>query len=117
MDSTTGRPCVCKLCLRHGIPVWLHIGQSTIATSKQCHHMTSDVKATLNPNKQIRNKASSRIGRLRDGVSTDLDGPLHVGSFITQVQQPGYRRPHRQPLHKAHVVNQGKDVTRDEHHQ
>ena len=33
------------LYLRHGIPVWQHvaIGQSSIATSRQCRDMTSDV--------------------------------------------------------------------------
>ena len=31
------------LCLRHGIPVWQHIGQSTTATSRHRHDMTSDV--------------------------------------------------------------------------
>ena len=38
------------LCLRHGIPVWQHTGQSTTATSRHCRDMTSDVKATLNLN-------------------------------------------------------------------
>ena len=28
------------LCLRHGIPVWQHIGQSTTATSRLCRDMT-----------------------------------------------------------------------------
>ena len=31
------------LCLWHYIPVWLHIGQSTTATSSHCRDMTSDV--------------------------------------------------------------------------
>ena len=31
------------LCLRHGIPVWQHIGQSTTATSRHRRDMTSDV--------------------------------------------------------------------------
>ena len=31
------------LCLRHGIPVWQHIGQSTTATSRHRQDMTSDV--------------------------------------------------------------------------
>ena len=31
------------LCLRHGISVWQHIGQSTIATSRHRRDMTSDV--------------------------------------------------------------------------
>ena len=31
------------LCLRHGIPVWQHIGQSTTATSRHHADMTSDV--------------------------------------------------------------------------
>ena len=31
------------LCLRHGISVWQHIGQSTTATSRHRHYMTSDV--------------------------------------------------------------------------
>ena len=31
------------LCLRHGIPVWQHIGQSTTATSRHRRYMTSDV--------------------------------------------------------------------------
>ena len=31
------------LCLRHGIPVWQHIGKSTTATSRHHHDMTSDV--------------------------------------------------------------------------
>ena len=40
------------LCLRHGIPLWQHIGQSTTAISMNRCDMTSDVKVTLNPNKQ-----------------------------------------------------------------
>ena len=36
------------LCLRHDIPVWQHIGQSTTATSD----LTSDVKANKQANKQ-----------------------------------------------------------------
>ena len=32
------------LCLRHGIPVWQHIGQSATATSRHRRDMTSDVK-------------------------------------------------------------------------
>ena len=42
------------LCLRHGIniSVWQHIGQSTTATSRYSSDITSDVKATLNPNKE-----------------------------------------------------------------
>ena len=35
---------VMSLCLQHDIPVWQHIGQSTTATSRHCHDMTSDVK-------------------------------------------------------------------------
>ena len=35
------------LCLRHGIPVWQHIGQSTTATYRHRHDMTSDVKVSL----------------------------------------------------------------------
>ena len=31
------------LCLRHGIPVWQHIGQSTTAISRHRRNMTSDV--------------------------------------------------------------------------
>ena len=31
------------LCLRHGIPVWQHIGQSTTVTSRHRRDMTSDV--------------------------------------------------------------------------
>ena len=31
------------LCLRHGIPVWQHIGQSTTAISRHRCYMTSDV--------------------------------------------------------------------------
>ena len=31
------------LCLRHAIPVWQHIGQSTTATSRYRRDMTSDV--------------------------------------------------------------------------
>ena len=31
------------LCLRHGIPVSEHIGQSTNATSRRCRDMTSDI--------------------------------------------------------------------------
>ena len=31
------------LCLRHGIPVWQHIGQSTTATSRHRRDMTSDI--------------------------------------------------------------------------
>ena len=33
------------LCLQHDIPIWQHIGQSTIATRRprQCRDMTSDV--------------------------------------------------------------------------
>ena len=31
------------LCLRHGIPVWQHIGQSTTATSKRRRDITLDV--------------------------------------------------------------------------
>ena len=31
------------LCLRHGISVWQHIGQSTTATSRHRRDMTSDV--------------------------------------------------------------------------
>ena len=30
------------LCLQHDIPVWQPIGQSTIATSRHRHDMTSD---------------------------------------------------------------------------
>ena len=46
------------LCLWHGIPVWHHVGESTIATSKhrtsrQCCDMTSDV----DPNKQTKYEA------------------------------------------------------------
>ena len=40
------------LCLRHGIIVWQHIGQSTTATSRHRRDMTSDVTATINANKQ-----------------------------------------------------------------
>ena len=40
------------LCLQHGTPVWQHIGQRTTATSRHCCNMTSDVDATLKPNKQ-----------------------------------------------------------------
>ena len=36
------------LCLRHGIPVWQHIGQSTTATQM--------FKSMLDPNKQKTNK-------------------------------------------------------------
>ena len=53
MDSTaTGRPCVCiglltrwngMFCLRHGIPVWQHIGQNSTATVRHRRAMTSDV--------------------------------------------------------------------------
>ena len=44
------------LCLRHGIPVLQHIGQSTIATSRHRCYMTTDVeKAMLKP-KQITTK-------------------------------------------------------------
>ena len=56
MDNTS-RYClyyggvVCHvLCLWHDIPVWQHIGKSTIATSRHRRDMTSDAKATLNPN-------------------------------------------------------------------
>ena len=31
------------LCLQHGIPVWQHIGQSTIAANRHRCNMTSDV--------------------------------------------------------------------------
>ena len=31
------------LCLRHGISVWQHIGQSTTATSRHLRDMTLDV--------------------------------------------------------------------------
>ena len=31
------------LCLQHGIHVWQHIGQSTTATGRHWHNMTSDV--------------------------------------------------------------------------
>ena len=31
------------LCMRHGIPVWQHIGQSTTTTSRYHRDMTSDV--------------------------------------------------------------------------
>ena len=40
------------LCLQHGTPVWQHIGQSITATSRYCRDMTTNVKATLNPNKK-----------------------------------------------------------------
>ena len=40
------------LCLRHAIPVWQHNSQRTTATRRHCRDMTSDVKATLNPNNQ-----------------------------------------------------------------
>ena len=68
MDNTLtglGPPCVCihvycdgmgchVRCLKHCIPVLQHIGQmNTTATSRHCQGMTSDVKAVLNPNKQI----------------------------------------------------------------
>ena len=43
------------LCLRHGVPVRQHIGQSPTATSRHCRDMTSDVtEATLNPNRQTK---------------------------------------------------------------
>ena len=38
------------LCLQPDNPVWQHIGQLTTTTSRQCCYMTSDVKATVNPN-------------------------------------------------------------------
>ena len=31
------------LCLRHGIPVWQHIGENTTATSRHRRDMISDV--------------------------------------------------------------------------
>ena len=31
------------LCLRHGVPVWQHIGQSITATSRDRRDMTSDI--------------------------------------------------------------------------
>ena len=40
------------LSLRHGIPVRQLIGQSITATNIHRRDMTSDVEATLNPNKQ-----------------------------------------------------------------
>ena len=40
------------LCLRHGIPVWQHIGQSTTATSRESRYDLRCLKATLNSNKQ-----------------------------------------------------------------
>ena len=40
------------LYLRHGIPVWQHIGQSITATSRHRRDMTLDVKEMLNPNKE-----------------------------------------------------------------
>ena len=43
------------LCLCHAIPVGQQNGQNSTATSRDCHNMTSDVKATLNPNKQQNN--------------------------------------------------------------
>ena len=46
--------CVMSRVLSHGIPVWQHIGQSTIATSWHlCDYDLRCLKATLNPNKQI----------------------------------------------------------------
>ena len=44
------------LCLRHGISVWQHIGQSTIATSRHRRDMTSDVskRRYTQTNKQSR---------------------------------------------------------------
>ena len=46
------------LCFRRGIPAWKHIGQSKPITATSRHHrvMTSDVKATLNPNKKQKQK-------------------------------------------------------------
>ena len=37
----------------HGIPMWLHIGQSTIAIIRHVLNITSDVKAMLNPNNPL----------------------------------------------------------------
>ena len=39
--------------MRHGIPVWQHSGQSNTATSRHCHDVTSDIKATLNNKSMI----------------------------------------------------------------
>ena len=39
------------LCLRHGILVWQHIGQSNTATSRHRREMTSNIIVMLNPNK------------------------------------------------------------------
>ena len=40
------------LCLRHGIYVWKHIGQSTTATSRHRRDMTSDVLKAKKTEKQ-----------------------------------------------------------------
>ena len=41
------------LCLRHGIPVWQHIGQSTTAATRHRRNMTQMFEKTVNSNKQI----------------------------------------------------------------
>ena len=43
------------LCLQHGVPMGQYIGQSTTATSRHRCNMTSDVKATVNTNRQQTN--------------------------------------------------------------
>ena len=58
------------LCLRHGIPVWQHIGQSTTATNRHCRDMTSDVKVTFNPNKQ------------KSKVDMPYTDPLNINSLF-----------------------------------
>ena len=57
------------LCLRHGISVWQHIGQSTTATSRHRRDLRC-FKATLNPNKQ--NKIQRATFCVRWIISTVL---------------------------------------------
>ena len=77
------------LCLRYGIPVWLHIGQSTTATSRHCCDITSDVKATLNPYKQTYKqtynffKVFTNCSCTPDGVA--VDGACEVGCDVSLI--------------------------------
>ena len=87
------------LCLRHGLPVWQHIGQSTTARSRQCREMTSDfLKATLDPtNKPIFLESSPYFfpicflktkGRVVCGT---VYGEMHLKDLLGSFVRVGYR--------------------------
>ena len=78
------------LCLRHGISVWLYIGQSTTATSRHRRDMTLDVKMTLNPKQtNLVNKKAACIGSPSDDHSVK-QSPISAPQQQTDTQRTAH---------------------------